>query len=169
MFLVEYDPQWPVQYEAESTRLLNALGAIARRIEHNGSTAVPGLAAKPIIDIQVSVSVLHPMEPYKIPLEHIGYTHVPHADDALCPFFHRPKDWPHSYHVHVVEFGGEEEGRTLAFRDYLREHPEMAREYTQLKSVLAKEFPLDNFDSRETYAKAKSEFIERIIRLARSS
>src|SRR5262249_53412405 len=57
-----------------------------------------------------------------------------------CPFFHRPAAWPHTHHVHVVEAGGEEERRTLAFRDYLRAHPEVAREYAELKMRLARGF-----------------------------
>src|SRR5947209_13255704 len=114
MIVVPYDSAWPAAFERERERLRPALGPLALRIEHNGSTAVPGLAAKPIIDIQVSVARLRPMAAYAAPLETIGYTHVPHPDDAFCPFFHRPGGWPHTHHVHVVESGGEEERRTLA-------------------------------------------------------
>ncbi|HEX4961100.1 MAG TPA: GrpB family protein [Thermoanaerobaculia bacterium] len=166
--VVPYDPRWPKQYAEERIRLLHALGAIARRIEHNGSTAVPGLAAKPIIDIQISVDTLLPIDTYRIPLQRLGYAHVPHADDAFCPFFHRPAAWPHTHHVHVVAFGGEEEARTLVFRDYLRVHPGLAREYGVLKAELAQQHSASDAVSREAYAKAKSEFIDRIIRLARA-
>jgi len=138
--VVPYDHRWPEQYAAERIRLLQALGTTARRIEHNGSTAIPGLAAKAIIDIQISVSALQPMDSYLAPLEQLGYTHVPHADDSFCPFFYRPAVWPHTHHVHVVEFGGEEEARTLAFRDYLRDHADIAREYAALKFALAQQF-----------------------------
>jgi len=65
---------------------------------------------------------------------------VPHPDDAFCPYFHRPSAWPHTHHVHVVAPGGTEERRTLAFRDYLRGHPEVAREYERLKRGLAPHF-----------------------------
>lgn len=160
--IVPYDPGWPEAFDRERARLGEALGVIALRIEHNGSTAVPGLAAKPVIDIQISVARLRPMEAYASALARLGYTHVPHEDDAVCPFFHRPAEWPHTHHVHVVEAGSEEEQRTLAFRDYLRAHPDAAREYEALKRRLADEFTGDDFASREGYAQAKSAFIARI-------
>jgi GrpB-like predicted nucleotidyltransferase (UPF0157 family) len=136
------------------------------RIDHHGSTAVPGLAAKPIIDIQVSVAALQPLAAYGEPLRTIDYVHVPDPDDAFCPFFHRPSHWPHTHHIHVVQAGGAEERRTLAFRDYLRTHRGAAREYEQLKQDLARQLvPVDG-ESREAYARAKTGFIERVIALA---
>src|SRR3954465_2032558 len=113
--IVPYDAAWPREFERERDRLVAGLGSLALRIEHNGSTAIPGLAAKPIIDIQVSVARLQPLDRFGAPLRNIGYVHVPSADDAWCPFFHRPRDWPYTHHVHLVEAGGEEERRTLAF------------------------------------------------------
>jgi GrpB-like predicted nucleotidyltransferase (UPF0157 family) len=169
MILSAYDPQWPIDFARERDRIAAALGAAALRIEHNGSTAVPGLDAKPIIDIQVSVAQLQPMEPYATPLAALGYVHVPHADDASCPFFHRPAVWPHTHHVHVVEAGGDEERRTLAFRDYLRNHPDAAREYAALKMRLAREFSGEDFASREGYAAAKGAFVARILAAAERS
>jgi len=120
--IVPYDSGWTLQFEAEAARIRAALGATALRIDHNGSTSIPGMRAKPVIDIQISVAKLQPLATFGDPLETIGYHHVPHPDDAFCPFFHRPADWPHTHHVHVVEHGGIEERRTLAFRDYLRDH-----------------------------------------------
>ena len=104
--IVDYDPLWPLDFEAERRRIAAALGDLAVRIEHNGSTAVPGLAAKPIIDIQVSVPSLQPLAPFVDTLGSLGYVHVPHADDSFCPFFHRPAAWPHTHHVHLVRAGG---------------------------------------------------------------
>ena len=127
---------------------------------------MPGLAAKPVIDIQISVVSLQPMDAYRIPLQQLGYLHVPHPDDAFCPFFHRPQAWPHTHHVHVVAMGSEEEARTLAFRDYLRDHAEVAAEYANLKQALAPQFSAGEFDSHQAYANAKGEFIERVIRSA---
>ena len=115
--ILPYDPAWPCLFEAERQRIGAALGSVAIRIDHHGSTAVPGLAAKPVIDIQISVERLGEMIAYARPLETLDYIHVPHADDLRCPFFHRPAAWPHTHHVHVVEAGGEEEHKTLAFRD----------------------------------------------------
>ncbi len=163
--VVPYDPAWPAAFQAEADRLRDALGPLALRIDHHGSTAVPGLAAKPIIDIQVSVARLQPLAAYVGRLEGAGYVHVPSADDAFCPFFHRPRLWPHTHHVHLVESGGAEERRTLAFRDYLREHPETAREYEQLKRALAAQLGGADDAAREAYARRKSPFVERIASL----
>jgi GrpB-like predicted nucleotidyltransferase (UPF0157 family) len=164
--IAPYDPAWAAAFEDERERLARALGALARRIDHNGSTSVTGLAAKPIIDIQVSVDALQPLAAYREPLSALGYTHVPDPDDAVCPFFHRPQTWPHTHHVHVVQHGGAEERRTLAFRDYLRDHEDVLREYAALKQQLAPRFAATDRAAREAYADAKSEFIERIIQRA---
>lgn len=157
--IVRYDPGWPSVFSAERDRLAAALGSLALRIDHNGSTSVPGLAAKPVIDIQISVLRLHPMEAYAAELTRLGYVHVPHADDSFCPFFHRPAAWPHTHHVHVVQSGGVEERRTLAFRDYLREHPEAARAYEDLKRRLASQHGASDFSARQAYAEAKTQFV----------
>ena len=164
--IVPYDPGWPSAFQAEAARLRAALKTLALRIDHNGSTSIPGLAAKPVIDIQVSVATLQPLSPYGTRLEALGYIHVPHPDDAFSPFFHRPMEWPHSHHVHVVERGGTEERRTLAFRDYLREHSDVAREYEDLKRTLAAQTVAADRASRERYAVAKTDFIERVVALA---
>jgi len=161
--IVAYDAWWPKAFEAEAVRLRGALGPLALRIEHNGSTSVPGLAAKPIIDIQISVAMLQPIAAYRTPLRAIGYVHVPDPDDSFCPFFHRPSQWPHTHHVHVVQNGGAEERRTLAFRDYLREHGDTAREYEQFKRDLATQLALRDRESRGAYARGKTDFIERIV------
>jgi len=164
--IVPYDPGWVAAFEAEATRLRDALKTVALRIDHHGSTAVPGLGAKPVIDIQVAVATLQPLSLYGAKLEAIGYTHVPHPDDSFCPFFHRPIRWPHSHHVHVVERGGREERRTLAFRDYLRDYPAVAREYEQLKRTLAEQLAAADSGSHERYALAKTDFVERVVALA---
>jgi GrpB-like predicted nucleotidyltransferase (UPF0157 family) len=161
-----YDPRWPLEYEAERDRIAQKLGSIACRIDHHGSTAVPGLDAKPIIDIQVSVRQLQPIRCYAEPLATLGYVHVPHVDDAFCPHFHRPRAWPHTHHVHVVEAGEQEERRTLAFRDFLREHSEIATQYVALKKRLAAVTDATDAPSREAYASAKREFIERVVQTA---
>ncbi len=167
--IVASDPSWPAAFEAEAARIRTALGAMALRIDHHGSTAVPGLRAKPVIDIQVSVAALQPMAAYLEPLTAIGYTHLPHEDDAVCPFFHRPERWPHSHHIHVVEHGGLEERRTLAFRDYLRDHRDAAHDYEQLKQALAARLGGDTAVAREAYAQGKSQFIDEIVARALSS
>ncbi len=164
--IVPYDPRWPSAFEDEARRLRAALGPLALRIDHHGSTSVPGLAAKPIIDIQISVAALQPLDAYGAPLSRAGYRHFPHADDAVCPFFYRPERWPHTHHVHVVQAGSEEERRTLAFRDYLRAHPDTAGEYEQLKARLAAEWGGGDPESRDAYARGKTDFVERVVTAA---
>lgn len=167
--IAPYDGAWPGAFENEAGRLWSALGSVALRIDHHGSTAVPGLGAKPIIDIQVSVAVLEPMARYALPLQAVGYVHKPSPDDAVCPFFYKPAFWPHQFHVHVVRAGGEEERRTLAFRDYLRDHGDAAREYEQLKHRLARQLAPKDEASREAYARAKTAFVEAITTVALAS
>jgi GrpB-like predicted nucleotidyltransferase (UPF0157 family)/ubiquinone/menaquinone biosynthesis C-methylase UbiE len=164
--LHDHDPDWAAQFERERARLVHALGPLALRIDHHGSTAVPGLAAKPIIDIQISVASLKPIEAYARPLALCGYVHHPHDDDSFAPYFHRPASWPHSHHVHVVQAESDEARRTLAFRDYLRAHPESAREYESLKRELAARFVGDDAESREGYAAAKTSFVTAIVERA---
>src|SRR5262245_19760769 len=160
--ILPYDPDWPRAFSAERDRIAAALGHVALRIDHNGSTAVPGLAAKPVIDIQVSVGALQPMEHYAAGLTQLGYVHVPHPDDSFCPFFHRPAAWPHTHHVHVVQSGGTEERRTLAFRDYLRERPDVASAYEELKRALASQYATADASSHQAYADAKTAFVTRV-------
>src|SRR5262249_51672749 len=121
-----------------------------------------GLAANTIIGIQISIADLGPLAEYTTRLARLGYVHVPHPDDAFCPFFHRPAAWPHTHHVHLVRSGGPEERQTLAFRDYLRAHPEGAGAYERLKRDLAPRHSAATFDSRQAYADAKTEFETRI-------
>ena len=166
--IVPYDTNWPRVFSAERDRIGAALDAIALRIDHHGSTSVPGLAAKPIVDIQVSVQRLHPIQAYAARFAQLGYLHVPHPDDAFCPFFHRPAAWPHTHHVHVVQAGGEEERRTLAFRDYLRDHGDTARAYADLKRRLAPQYIATEFSSRQAYADAKTAFITEVVARALS-
>ncbi len=164
--LVPYDPAWPRNFGAERDRIAAVVGALALRIDHHGSTSIPGLAAKPIIDIQISVERLHPIEVYAPQLAELTYVHVPHPDDAFCPFFHRPGARPHTHHVHVVQAGGEEERRTLAFRDYLRENAPAAREYEELKRRLARQYSAAKFPVRQAYTEGKRDFIKRIVERA---
>jgi GrpB-like predicted nucleotidyltransferase (UPF0157 family) len=90
----------------------------ALRIDHVGSTAVPGLAAKPVIDIQVSVQSLEPLEPYRVALAPLGYKFVSVGEfDRVYPWFAKPGEWPSTHHVHLCVVGEEQEAVHLAFRD----------------------------------------------------
>ncbi len=158
--VVAYDTAWPAQFEAEAARLVQALGELALRIEHVGSTSVPGLAAKAVIDIQISVASLDDRDAFAAALGGLDYVHVPLGDfDAVYPFFQKPADWPCTHHVHLCVAGSDEERRHLAFRDRLRRDPVLAAHYAELKRRLASTHDGDSLASRERYSLSKSDFI----------
>lgn len=161
-----YDPVWRSRFEEEAAALQNAFGALACRIEHVGSTAVPGLVAKPTIDIQVSVSSLASLAPFLSAMDGLGYTHLPDPDPVLeraYPYFHKPVEWPHSHHVHLCEAGSALERRHIAFRDRLRSDARAREEYAVLKQDLARIHRGATHEERQRYADAKSEFVRRLL------
>lgn len=163
--VVDYDPQWTTSYEEEKERILGAIGDVAVAIEHIGSTAVPGLGAKPIIDIMVAVPVLADAERCTEPLQEIGYEYVPEYNDVIPErrYFHKGPPGARTYHLHMVELTSGFWERHLLFRDSLRVHPEEAQRYDQLKKDLAAKFGSD----RDGYTEAKTSFIESVIAKAR--
>ena len=173
--LEDYDPNWPELYAAEAKRIQHALAPAALRIEHVGSTSVPGLRAKPVIDIQVSVASLHPLGQYTPPLADMGYQHISlpppddptikHADEVY-PFFQKPPTWPSTHHVHLCAAGSVQERNHIVFRDYLRDHPSATAEYLALKEALAAEHAGDSMASRERYSLGKTDFVVALIEAA---
>ena len=165
--IVPYDNAWPEAFEREAMRIGAVLGRLALRVDHVGSTAVPGLAAKPVIDIQVSVPDLDSLARYAEPLGRLGYRHVPVGDfDRVYPFFQRPAEWPSTHHVHLCGAGSREELRHVAFRDYLRAHADVAAQYLDLKRELAARYVGATAESREEYSLAKSDFVEAVLGVA---
>ena len=164
--IVDYDPRWPTWYEGERDRILAVVGSLIVGIEHIGSTAVPGLGGKPIIDIMPAVRCLTDAEQCIEPLEGIGYEYVPEYNDLLPErrYFHKGPPQARSHHLHVVERASDFWERHLLFRDWLRMHPEDAQEYYLLKKELAARFGRD----REGFTDAKTSFIESIVARARS-
>ena len=158
--LSDYDPDWPAWFEEEAGALRDTLGDLAERIEHVGSTSVPGLAAKPVIDIQISVVSLIPRTPIVTALEALGYDHSIDPIEPQHEFFSRGyrDDGTRMVHVHVCEVGSGWERRHLAFRDELRRDAAAASSYAALKRRLAEEHPHDIF----TYVDGKSAFIQSI-------
>jgi GrpB-like predicted nucleotidyltransferase (UPF0157 family) len=134
--IVEYDPAWPGMAEAEIGRIGAAVGEAAVRIEHVGSTAVPGLAAKPVIDLQLSVADVGARSLYVGPLEGLGYLFAPDPASPDFHFFGLPAARPRTHHLHVCAAGSEDERRHLAVRDYLRAHPDEVGAYAELKRRL---------------------------------
>ena len=158
----EYDPRWPELFENEAGRLRSVLAGLAVRIDHVGSTAVPGLAAKPTIDIQVVAPSEKAIETCRERLVALGYTHCA----VPVPFFHRPATWPHTHHVHVRQAGTFEERRLCLFRDWLRAHEADRRAYEALKRHLARDVDLHNMAQRMRYSEAKTQFVREIERRA---
>ena len=157
--IADYDPEWPVLFDAERRRLEEGLGDVAVRVEHVGSTAVPGLAAKPVIDIQVSVRSFEPFDAYARPLADLGYLfRTSDDDDPAHRFFKLEQNGVRRFHIHVCEAGGEWERRHLAFREHLRRDTVAAREYEAVKRALAARFPHDSL----AYADAKTPYIRTV-------
>jgi GrpB-like predicted nucleotidyltransferase (UPF0157 family) len=155
--VVDYDPSWPSLYEAERAQIQAALGQGAFQIEHIGSTSVPGLPAKPVIDIAIGVENLKQGMVYRPALESLGYTYVPELDEekAIRRFFWKGTPLLHTYHISMEEVTGTSWNEHLLFRDYLRAHPEAASRYQALKRELA----LRCVDNMEAYVGGKTDFI----------
>lgn len=162
MRIVDYDPAWPEMAAAEMARLAAALGEVAVRTEHVGSTAVPGMAAKPIVDLQVSVAAIEPTERYARPLAGLGYLFAPDPDSADLLFFGKPAARPRTFHLHVCAAGGAHELRHVALRDYLRTHPEEANRYGEVKRELVALRPGD----RLAYIAGKADHVAALERRA---
>ena len=154
VIVLDYDPNWPGVFQSLRKQIADALGGMAAAIEHVGSTAVPDLAAKPIIDIDVLL-VSETMLPAAIErIGSLGYIHrgnlgIPEREAFLAP----ANDPPH--HLYVCPPCSAEFRRHMAFRDYLRAHPKDAKIYGDLKIALAERFRKD----RSAYNTAKHEFV----------
>lgn len=165
--VVPYNPQWQMLFELEKAAILSLIGMYVNRIEHVGSTAVPGLAAKPVIDILVGIQQLSDAPEFLPPLRSLGYEYIP-EHEAEFPerrYLHRIEQGKHTHHLHIVETESSFFKTQLLFRDYLRTHPDDAERYAALKYRLAAKFKHD----REAYTNAKSGFISEILCKARNS
>jgi GrpB-like predicted nucleotidyltransferase (UPF0157 family) len=158
--VVDYDPAWPGLFAALGHDLREALGDAAERIDHIGSTSVPGLAAKPVLDVQISVVSLHPMEPFADPLRQLGYVFRPDNPDRRKRYFREPPGRART-HIHVRRAGSFSAEFALLFRDYLRTHPADAGEYADLKRRIA-----GDAETRGDYTEAKGPFVWELIRRA---
>jgi GrpB-like predicted nucleotidyltransferase (UPF0157 family) len=159
--IVAYDPAWPGRFAELGRELRAGLGDVALRIDHIGSTAVPGLAAKPVIDVQVSVAAFEPLAAFKQPLERLGYVFRADNPERTKRYFREPPGRRRT-HVHVRQAGSFSEQWALLFRDYLRAHRDMAAEYEAVKRRLAVRFRED----RHAYTDAKVPFMWEVIRRA---
>ena len=155
--VVDYDPDWPREFERLRARVARVLGDVAVGIEHVGSTAVPGLAAKPVIDLDVIVRSPPDVQTAIQRLASLGYEHEGDLGVPGREAFRWPAGEPR-HHLYVCVDGSEPLREHLLFRDYLRSSPEAARLYGVTKKQAAMEFPND----RDAYSRAKGTLIEGI-------
>ena len=168
--LVPYDPSWPRMFEEEKRHLMECLPHdLIRRIEHFGSTAIPGLRAKPIVDMLVEVSSLEETKARVAPLleaqRYDYFWRATHGEDGppfYAWFIKRNAVGVRTHHVHMIERDFEHWDRLL-FRDYLIANPETAKEYETLKLTLARDYPND----RVGYTNGKTEFVVRVTKAAK--
>lgn len=168
MIVVEHDPAWADQFEELREVFATGLGEVAVRIEHVGSTSVPGLAAKPVLDIDIVIESQSMLPEAIRLLADLGYRHrgdldVPGREafgpgDGTRPEVHPPRSWPR-HHLYVCARDGVELRRHLAFRDWLRTHDADALAYAALKRGLALRFPNDI----DAYSDAKSDLVESVL------
>ena len=149
----DYDPEWARRYESWSERIAGALGTNAARIDHVGSTSVPGLAAKPVVDIQVSVAELEAEQRYVAQLEELSLSLA--SRDHLHRYFRPPADQRREVHVHVCAVGSQWQREHLLFRDYLRAQPAARHAYARVK----REAAIIWRDDRWGYTEAKTGII----------
>ena len=157
--LAPYDPLWVAEFDAERGRIEHAFGELPHRIDHIGSTAVPDLAARPVIDTLVGVPAGVSREAYVAALRQLGYEPIGAAGAPGRDVFRRGR--PVSHTVHLVAWSSDEWRDAIAFRDYLREHPAAAAEYATVKRELARARAQQRDDELP-----KGPFIQAILRRA---
>jgi GrpB-like predicted nucleotidyltransferase (UPF0157 family) len=163
----EYDPAWPALFEDERTRILDALGPNAITVEHVGSTAVPGLAAKPILDLLAGVRSLADARAVGVgQMQALGYTYLPEYEEWLPEelLFRKGPPGPWTHHAHVMEASNPRWEEYTLVRDYLRENPAVAEAYANLKKTLAVVYG----DDIVGYRDAKRPFVGKVLASARA-
>jgi len=162
IIIAAYTPEWPSRFATERARLLPLFPEPEFRIEHVGSTAVPGLGAKPIVDMLLGAPRLQDIEARIARLDELRYEYVAEHEKVLPQrrFFAYPAVQPRRFHLHAVVLGATLWRAQLAFRDALRSNRQLALEYESLKRRLAAECG----DDRERYTDAKAEFVAAVVR-----
>jgi GrpB-like predicted nucleotidyltransferase (UPF0157 family) len=153
--VVPYNPDWPAMFEREEVLLRKTLGNVADHIHHIGSTAVPGLAAKPIIDILIEVTSLKALDDLNEKMQTLGYEPRGEFGIPRRRYFSKGGD-ERTHQVHAFATGDAHVDRHLAFRDYLRAHPDTAREYAELKLSVARNCNNDI----ERYCEGKDAYVK---------
>ncbi len=160
--IVSYNPNWKEIYKEESKKIKNVLSDIIVDIHHIGSTAIPGIKAKPVIDILVEVKDIEAVDRYNNKMEELGYEVMGEYGIPKRRFFRKGGN-NRTHHIHIFQVGNEEIERHINFKEYLISHPDKAREYSKLKEKLTNKYTYDV----ENYTNGKSDFIKEIDRKAK--
>ena len=168
VYISAYDPRWPVRFEEERGRIVGVIGRRLVGVEHVGSPAVPGLDAKPVIDVMAGLESMSYADRCVGPLIGLGYSYWEEGVEPHHRLFVKFVDaerTARTHNLHLVEAGDWYWNEHLLFRDYLRKDPVAAREYVLLKHELAQRFR----DDREAYTAAKTEFVTAVLERAQKS
>ncbi len=165
--MVEYNCDWPKQFEKEKNLLLRALRNTTIEIEHIGSTSVESLVAKPIIDIMVGLHDFSYLDSFIPKIVNLGYIYFSQFEDVLPNrrFFKKFANGKITHHIHMVEVNSDFWKRHLLFRDYLRRNPETKEDYATLKKELAKQ----DWKESNDFSDAKTEFIRTVEQQAKKA
>jgi GrpB-like predicted nucleotidyltransferase (UPF0157 family) len=161
--LVPHNPLWQTYFDLESQHLYKVLEPYIKEIRHIGSTAIPGIFAKPILDIMVGLVNVADVRHCEAPLEALDYIYEGEQDISGWHFFRKKTGDLTTHHLHVVEWNGAYWRDHVLFQEYLFRHPEVAEAYERLKITLAKKYA----DDREAYTQDKTDFINKITEMAR--
>jgi GrpB-like predicted nucleotidyltransferase (UPF0157 family) len=161
--LVPHQDEWSDRYAEEADRLQALFGEHVIAMYHAGSTSIPGIKAKPVIDLVIAIDNINIVESYNRGMSTLGYVAVGEFGIPGRRFFRRDVNGERTHNVHIFQYDHPEIARMIAFRDYLRDHPDEAKQYELLKEDLARQFPYDT----TIYARGKSSYVEGVIRKAR--
>jgi len=157
--LSEYNPKWSSEFEIEKAFLIDKIGKwLCGNVEHVGSTSVPNLMAKPVIDIMFGIESLETSKPAIDVMVKNGYCYFPYKGDVMH-WFCKPSEAHRTHHLHLVPFESPLWKERLLFRDILRSSKSLAKEYQELKQTLA----IEHANDRELYTEKKSPFIQKVI------
>jgi len=158
--LAPYSSEWPKLFEEEEKLLRGLIGKCVIDIQHIGSTSIPGMTAKPILDIGIAIARFQEGKRCVKPIESLGYEY--RGENGIPGRHYFAKGDPRTHHLHMLELDSEEWRKHITFRNFLRENKEMAREYARLKRDLAEKFRND----RLSYTEGKSDFVAAILKMA---
>jgi len=155
--VVSYSPNWKDMYKEESEKIKNVLSDIIIDIHHVGSTAIPGIKAKPVIDILVEVKDIEGVDQHNHKMKELGYEVMGEYGIPKRRFFRKGGN-NRTHHIHIFQVGNEEIERHVNFKEYLIAHPDKAREYSKLKEKLVNKYTYDV----ENYTNSNSDFIKEV-------